>query len=278
MLNKKRKTITGVAAMALAAAVFFSVPTAFADLMIMPIRTVFQGHDRMKGIMLVNAATTPATFRLAFYHLKQLPTGAYESLDGPTTPGYDLSKMIVYSPRQVDLPPRGKQSVRLSLRRPGDLPDGEYRVHLKMSRIERKEMKAPKEGATVGVAVNVGFSVPVMLRQGAYDAQATIADPKFIPAEGKRGPRIRFYINRTGKHSTLGRSDVFWTPVGGEERKIGTLNGLSIYPEVSRREADVTISEPSLAGGKIRIIYEGMEADKGKHFDEKTYSVADLLR
>lgn len=278
MLNKKGKIVTGVAAMALSAVVFFSVPAALADLMIMPIRTVFQGHDRMKGLTLVNTSTKAAIFRMELYHLKQLPTGAYEALEGPTTPGYDLTKMIVYSPRQVELPPRGKQSVRLSLRRPADLPDGEYRMHIKMNRIASPNISAPKKGAAVGVGVNVGFSVPVMLRQGAYDAQAKIVDPKFIPAEGKRGPRIRLYIERTGKHSTLGRSDIFWTPPGGEERKIGELNGLNIYPEVSRREADVNISEQSLSGGKIRVVYEGMEADKGKRFDEKTFNVADLLR
>lgn len=278
MLNKKGKIIIGMTALMLSAVIFFSIPAAMADLMIMPIRTVFQGRDRMKGITLVNTATTPATFRLEFYHLKQKESGGYERVEEPTTPGYDLSKMLVYSPRQVDLPPRGKQAVRLALRRPENLPDGEYRVHMKLLRIKQGESSTVKKGIEASVGINVGFSVPIMLRQGKYDTEVKISDPKFVPPQGKRPASIRFYLNRTGKYSALGRADIFWTPPGGEERKIGTLNGLTVYPEVSRREASVNISEQSLSGGKIRIIYEGAETDKGKHFDEKVFDVAELLR
>src|SRR5512141_1252221 len=93
-------------ALLLSAIVAQPVSTAQADVLIMPIRTVFTGHDRMKSLTVVNTANTAATFRLSFYYQKQTPDGGYTNQgDKPLDPKYDIAKMISYSPRQVFLGP-----------------------------------------------------------------------------------------------------------------------------------------------------------------------------
>ena len=255
-----------------------SFEAAHADIMLLPIRTVFKDRDRTKTLTVVNTADRAATFKLSFYHQKQIPSGGYEKQEGPINPDYDLSKMIVFSPRQVDLPPGEKQSIRFSLRRPANFPDGEYRVHLKLQRLGNSGPELQpvnKKGPSGKVTINVGFSVPVIVRQGVNDAKATIVEPTFTrgSADGKKPPMIEFFLDRTGKFSTLGRADIFWTPSGGgDEKKVGTLNDLNVYAETPRRSVKIGLQNKEVNGGTFRIVYEGDDADKGILFDEKSFT------
>lgn len=256
-----------------------SLETARADIMILPIRTVFKDRDRTKTLTVVNTSDKAATFKLSFYNQRQTPDGGYAKQDEPINPKYDLSKLLVFSPRQVDLPPSGKQSVRFSLRRPANFPDGEYRVHLKLQRISNDNgpelQQANKKGASGRITINVGFSVPVIVRQGSNDAKAKIAEPKFVrgSADGKKPPRVEFFLDRTGKFSTLGRADIFWRASGGaDEKKVGTLNDLNVYAETARRSVSIALNDKEIVGGTFRIVYEGDEIDKGISFDEKVFT------
>ncbi|MDD9899562.1 MAG: fimbria/pilus periplasmic chaperone [Alphaproteobacteria bacterium] len=272
-ITAKHKILTLV----LAAFVMVSLPApAFADIMILPIRTVFKDRDRSRSITVINTSDKPALFRLSLYNMQQVETGGYKQLDAPLNPDYDLTKMLVFSPRQVQLPPGGKQAVRLFLRGGSSLPDGEYRVHLKMSRVSAQQPTAEKkEGVTVQLAINVGFSVPIIVRKGKYDGAASVSEAKLLPSDdAQKPPKLQLHINRTGKFSTLGRLEAFWTPPnGGGERQVGILNDVNVYAESPRRIVSIPLKDPSVAGGKVRIVYEGDDADKGVLFDEKVFAL-----
>lgn len=271
-----RKLIIALAFGAFLSGVAFEA--ARADIMILPIRTVFKDRDRTKTLTVANTSDKAATFQLSFYNQRQIPSGGYEKQDAPINPDYDLSKLIMFSPRQVDLEAGGKQSIRFSLRRPANFPDGEYRVHLKLKRIGHSGPMLPtvnQKGATGKVSMNIGFSVPVIVRQGVNDAKAKIVEPKLTrgSADGKKPPAVEFFLDRTGKFSTLGRVEVYRTPSGGGvETKVGILNDVNVYAETPRRSVSVGLSDKSITGGTFRIVYEGDDADKGILFDEKTFS------
>ena len=258
--------LTGIAA---------DVTPAQADVMIMPTRIAFKDRDRMKSLTMANTSEERATFRLTFYHQTQQPDGSYRPDKADEVQQYDLSKMMQFSPRQVDLQPRGKQSVRLSVRRPENLPDGEYRTHLKLERLPPPAQKEPlKKGAAVALAINVSFSIPVMLRKGVYDAKAKISNFRYIPSpDGNKPAKVNFTLDRTGKYSTLGNIKIYWTPPGGKERQVGIRNGVNVFPEVSQRKLDIDLTEKGISGGKMRVVYDGADADQGILFDEKSFPV-----
>lgn len=273
MSRTKKILFSLVMAAILSAGAFFYAAPAVADLMIMPVRVVFKDRDRMKSITLANTSEKEAIFRFSFYHQKQNENGSYTNL--PEAPGpYDLSKMLIFSPRQVDLPARGKQAVRLSVRRPENIPDGEYRTHMRMQRLSGNAESSGRGGPAVGVAINVGFSIPVMLRKGTYDSTAKISNFKFIPSpDGAKPAKVRFDLNRTGKYSTLGRVLIFWTPVGGKEQQVGIRNSVNIFPEINVRHMDIDLQDAGISGGKLRVIFEGDDADEGIKFDEKSFQL-----
>jgi P pilus assembly chaperone PapD len=273
---------TAAAVLLLGVTLAIPVSMSYAGLLIMPIRTVFLDGDRSKGITLANYSAEPNSFRIKFLHQKQVSNGGYAIQKEPLDPKYDLSKMLVFSPRQVDLEPQSKQSIRMSVRRPADLPDGEYRTHLAVQQMPSpakiKEREEKKKAQQTLVHVNVGFAVPVILRKGAYDTTATMSDIKFTPLSVKKGkevpPTVDLFIDRKGKYSALGRIDVFWTPPGGNtETKVGVKENVSIFPELDRRSVFVHLKDKSVNGGKLRLVFKGEDADKDRSFDEKTITI-----
>jgi fimbrial chaperone protein len=252
---------------------------AWSDIMIMPVYALFTDRSRSEDITLVNTSNDEAVFRLEWIYQRQNENSSYTKQDTPIDPAFDFQKSVFFSPRQVTLPPSGKQNVRLSLRRPADLPDGEYHAHLRMQRLSASNVMLgggpPKNGGVaIGLGVNIGYAVPVFVRVGKYDATATITEPQFLPAP-KPGapPLLQLYLERSGKHGTMGKIEVFWTPPGGAEKKIGNLNNVNVFTEITRRRVQVTLTEQSVAAGMVRVVYQGVGPDKGIKFDEKTFPV-----
>lgn len=272
----KRLVKTCVLAILIAgAAIVTPVAIARADLLILPIRVVFKDRDKMQGVTVMNTSDKNATFRLSFYYQKQVEGGGYQKVDGPITPECDMEKMMVFSPRQISLPPGGKQAIRLSLRRPPEQPDGECRIHLKMQRLAPAERPIPEENlkkdtVSTKLNINVGFSIPVMMRQGKYDSSAKITDAKIVRGEkSDQSDMLTFTVNRQGKFSTLGSMQALWTPAdGGDEKEVGRLNDINVYAESPRRLVKMALREKGLTNGKMRLVYEGGDADKGITFDE----------
>ena len=275
MLTNKIKKIAY--ATVIAGAFFACAVPAVADMMIMPVRVIFKDGERMRGISAINTGNTQALYRLELSHKRQIRNGSYQDLEGPLDPNLDMSKWLVFSPRQVDLPPQGKQAIRMSLRRPPDLPDGEYRLHAKLTRVSKDKTDrdagvVSRRGAVPGYDVNVGFAVPVVLRKGKYDTTATIQNLKFIPSKSNdkdKRNQVTVEIHRKGKFSSMGKVIVYWS-AGGEEKQVGVLNNVTIYPELDVRDVNVRLDE-QVSGGSFRVVYEGTDADKGIKFDEKTF-------
>ncbi len=270
-----KKLSYALMAAVLCAMTFGAVTTTSADMLLMPPRVVFKDSDRMKTLTVVNTSTKSATYRLTFMHQKQREQGGYDKLDGPLNPEFDLAKMLVFSPRQVNLDPAGKQGVRLSLRRPENLPDGEYRVHVKVGRYETDDdRKISAKGQTVGLGFNIGFAVPVILRKGKYDTTAKIVETKYLPrtnsAQGVEPPKLQIKIKREGKYSATGALKVFWRPsANAEEEQVGIQNMVNVFPEINNRVVAVQLKK-DITGGVFHVRFEGEDLDKDVLFDDMT--------
>lgn len=239
-------------------------PPAQADLLIMPLRVHFADRERSAELTLVNTSQTTNTYRLEWVNNRMNEDGSYTILDAPLNPAFDPEKNLVISPRQVTIPPGQQQRVRLSLRRPPDLPDGEYRAHLLMKKVGSvtRSRSAVTDSVEARVDINIGFSIPVIIQQGVPNVRAGLTDIKILPP-GNAGapPHLSAQITREGTHSINGRVRVFWTPPGGTEEQIGILNNINVFPEISRRHILVPLrmTRP-LTGGTMRIALETMDS------------------
>jgi P pilus assembly chaperone PapD len=119
--------------------------SAMGDLTITPWRIVFGPRDRSASVQLLNTSDAPKTYRMGWMILKATKDGRYipvpyDKDKNKENDPHGVQNMVIFSPRQVTIEPNGLQVIRLSLRRPADLPPGEYHAHMSMTRLAKTEM------------------------------------------------------------------------------------------------------------------------------------------
>lgn len=253
--------------------------SARADLTITPIRVVFEGRDRSATIELINLTDRTNTYRLKWLEMKMGKSGRFELGPADEDSPYSFTKMVLFTPRQVTIEPRGHQTIRLSLRRPADLPPGEYRAHLSMIRLARQGPEKPDPNAkdlSMEMKVNLGFSVPVIVRSGDdRDLKISLISPKLGLTPDKVAPKPLLNIDvhrETGKFSTYGTVHVYWTPKKGSEKEIGVAGNVALYPELDTRTINVPLKE-NPTDGSLRIVYRGKYESEGKTWAEKSFPI-----
>jgi hypothetical protein len=186
--------------------------------------------------------------------------------------------MVVFSPRQVTIEPHGHQLIRLSLRRPADLPPGEYRSHLSMTRIAnalRPAYDPHQKGVTMALYANLGFSIPVIVRSGEdKDLKVSLINPKLTMSHNTPpAPVLHLDLNRdAGKFSTYGSLKVLWQPPKGEEQQIGILNNVALYPEVQQRHVEIALNQ-NPTSGTLKVVYLGKLESDGKTWAETSFPI-----
>jgi hypothetical protein len=262
----------------LAAALLSSIP-ARADLTITPVRIVFGVRDRTATLSLLNVTDKTNTYRMSWLLMKADEHGQYTLVHADDKDPHGVANMVIFTPRQVTIEPHGYQSIRLSLRRPADLPPGEYRAHLALTRLANpvlaRKPDPNEKGKNVSLSVNLSFSIPVIVRQGEdKDLKISLSSPKLGMSKGAK-PRPTLYvdINRdAGKFSSYGVVKVLWQPPTGKEQEIGLLNNVALYPEVQTRHIDVALTENPTAGS-VRVVYLGKYESEGTTWAEKSFSL-----
>ena len=104
-----------------------SVPAqAAGDLLVAPTRVVLDG-DRGTEVILNNIGSETATYRISLELRRMTADGRLEEVSEEQANEIEhaAKAMIRYAPRRVTLPPNQPQAIRLGVRAPEGLPDGE---------------------------------------------------------------------------------------------------------------------------------------------------------
>jgi hypothetical protein len=236
--------------------------------MIFPKRVVFTGRTRSAEVTLVNSGTQPVTYRVELIDQRMTPAGGLEAPSGPVE--RSATGLLRYSPRQVTVPPGSSQMVRLLLRKPADLPSGEYRAHLLCRALPPEDAVADIESLKDGkdLAVRVvplpAVSIPIIVRQGD-DLRAAVR-LSGLAFDASR-PALSFRLEREGGASVYGDLTATFQPAGsGPERVVLRARGVSVYAELPAIEQSLTVQAEDgapLAHGRLRLRFLSRPADDG---------------
>jgi fimbrial chaperone protein len=242
------------------------------NLMVTPTRIVFEQRDRSAQVTLVNQGDQTSSFRITFLRQNMTENGQFIPVaEGET--GMFSDSMIRFSPRQVSLPPGQSQVIRLSLRRPGDMADGEYRSHMLFqalpdpasSNVEALTQQAP-EGITIELIPIIGISIPVIVRQGELNSTVTLTNAEIVLADqSSGGATISVDINRRGNSSTYGDLRVTYTPEGAPPFVIAQANKVAVYSNMQTRRFKMRLNLPadfSLENGEVALVFLKSGADE----------------
>ncbi len=254
------------------------------DLLVAPTRVVLDG-PRGTEVFLNNVGQQPATYRISMELKRMLPSGQVEDVasDAASDKEKATLAMITYAPRRVTLAPNQPQAIRIGVRPPADLPDGEYRAHILFRAIPDATVPAPAAaGPTQGVSIALtpiyGVTIPIIVRKGSLKVTAAISgiqkvrvDPatnailtaKTKPGEAAPVDAISFTLARTGTRSTYGRIRV---TKAGIAKPLFEARGIAVYTDVAARVVTLPIS-PEVAAqliGPTRVEYlEDMDTGGG---------------
>ncbi len=260
--------IVGVAAVALLGEVKPVAAQAAGDLIVAPTRVVFEGRDRAAQLSLVNKGSATSTYRISVVNMRMQPDGNLVEIAQPD-PGQEFAdKLFRYSPRQVTLEPGASQAIRLLLRKPADLAEGEYRSHLMMRAVpdnQGQSVEVPTQGAAVTLIPIFGIAIPVIVRHGELDYGMSIKDLGYsAPDADNPLPRATFMLERSGNRSSFGDLTAS-VSIDGKDVVLSQIMRLAVYTPNTSRAVEMRLRVPDGVNlsGKDLIVRYAKTADEG---------------
>lgn len=251
--------------------VALAAQSAKAELMLHPTRIVFDKNDRAAQVELINNSREAATYRITLVNRRMTEDGHFEPVAAPLAGELFAEPMLRYSPRQITLQPGTAQTVRLMLRKPAVLAEGEYRSHLHFEKLPApagsSSIETQGKPGDIGVMLNalVGASMPVIVRHGAAHATVGLSKLALHQARDGRAPMLALQFDRSGNSSVYGDLQVTFTPQGGAPQVLASAGGIAVYsPNTVRRAALPLQVSPGmeLARGTLDVVYR-RRADAG---------------
>lgn len=262
----RRRTASLLALLALTAAVPTTMTHAAGDLLVAPTRILLDG-PRGTEVFLNNIGSETATYRISLELRRMTPDGDLDEVTDAEANAIELAakEMIRYAPRRVVLPPNQPQAIRIQVRPPEGLADGEYRAHMLFRAIpEPKPAEAspaePATGLTFSITPIYGVTIPIIVRQGQLSSTAALANARIV--RGEQGTAFAFDLSHQGNRSTYG--DIFVRKAGVAEPLL-VAKGIAIYPELQQRTVSLGIP-PELAAqlsGQISVEFREPDANGG---------------
>ena len=249
------------------------------DLVVAPTRVVFEGRTRSAQLGLVNQGSGTATYRISVINMRMDQDGGMVEITEPDDGQAFAGRLFRYSPRQVTLEPGASQAIRLLLRKPKDLEEGEYRSHLLMRAVPDEggqSVEAPSEGAAIRLIPIFGIAVPVIVRHGELKYDVEINDAAYAPASDEKPlPEVSFSLDRLGESSAFGDLTIS-TDDGGEEVVLSRVMRLAVYVPNRSRTIVMPLRVPeglNLSGRTLKISFAETADDGGAMKAESTITV-----
>ena len=235
------------------------------NLMVTPTRIVFEQRDRSAQVTLVNQSDRTSSFRISFIRQNMTASGEFIPV-AEGDPGKYSDQMIRFSPRQITLPPGQSQVIRMALRRPADMADGEYRSHMLFQALPepsntdvKKITQQTPEGITIELIPIIGVSIPVIVRQGDLNSTVTLNNAEVvIPDQSESAGQIAVDINREGSSSAYGDLRATYTSEGATPIVISQANSVAVYSNMQTRRFEMPLTVPSgfsMEKGAIKLVF-----------------------
>lgn len=239
------------------------------DLLVAPTRIVLDGK-RGTEVILNNVGSEEATYRISLELRRMTPDGALAEVSEEEANQLEQAalQMIRYAPRRVTLPPNQPQAIRIGVRAPEGLADGEYRAHMLFRAIPTanaitEKVNVQSEGLSIALTPIYGVTIPIIIRRGQLQATASLANGRLETLESG-DKALAFDLQRSGQGSVYGEIRVTRQ---GDAEPIMVARGIAVYPELNGRTVRLNIPDElanALRSAPVTIaFYEAPNAGGG---------------
>ena len=199
---------------------------------------------------------------------------------------YSAKRMIRFVPKRFTLKPGERQVVRVMVKRPDDMTDGDYHSHLLFREVplsvqdkqtlkaERAEQNNDKK-VSFEIRALYGVAVPIVVQQGKIESDMAMGDASIVPATDKEPAALSISFNRTGNSEAAAQISASFVKDGTTEAvQLIEPVWIRIYREVSGVTRKIPLKDlPAgikLSGGKLVLTLDKKESDTVKPLTEGT--------
>jgi len=232
------------------------------NLLITPVRVIFEGQKKIQELNLANTGQDSAKYLVSFMELRMNEDGTFDKINTPDSGQHFASNNLRYFPRTVILAPGEAQLVKIQLTKASQLTPGEYRSHIYFRAVPNDKPLGEKSpvpdssGISVKLVPVFGITIPVIIRVGTSDTKVSIQD---LSLDYSVPYRLNMTFNRTGNFSVYGDLTINHISSQGKITPVGNVNGLAVYtPNALRHfhlDLDSTKKNIDYHKGKLQVIF-----------------------
>jgi hypothetical protein len=240
------KNIKLYAFLCMCVAMFAHVPTADA-MKITPPRLVLEPGQKVAHVYVKNDKAKTISYRFRWKGLAMTKDGELVNLDNrdiSLVPDYrPASEYIRYSPRRTTLKAGEVQRISFLVRRPPNMPDGEFRSHFVVEAepdVGGANASSDEMSETaVGVEFLMSRAFPVYLLNGNAQSSVSITRAYLSDApKGKDQKLVNIDFVKNGNRSVLANIDVLC----GDKSVARGGKLIAVYAEADRRSEKLMVS------------------------------------
>jgi hypothetical protein len=240
------------------------------DLLITPMRVVFEGNKQKAELNLVNIGTDTATYSVSFKQYNMTELGNLVVIEKPDSTQLIAEPYLRIFPRQVTLSPGESQTIMLQCRRKPNMLAGEYRSHIwfrgekNYKALGKDEPVLDSNQLSVKLIPIFGITIPVIIRSGEVNVIIALSDLKLETLQDTMHT-LKLVINRKGNISVYGNIIVEYIPVQGKPIQIGIVKGVGVYTSINKRNVIIKLNTSpgiSLNNGKLLVKYISSDEKK----------------
>jgi hypothetical protein len=235
-------------------------------LLLNPVRAIFTDRQRAVNVHVINSSDENITYTIALVTMRKDQKGNLYEPETETEQEKLIKSMIRFSPRRATIEPGKRQVLKLMVRKPKDLPTGEYQTHIRLSpdpkqvaSNRKSQENLSQEILKLDIIVNSAF--PIIIQHG--DNQSDVNPIALSLTEFPQAPAgiaANVSFTRKGEFSTFGDVFLYYIPSDNpkNKKKIGTALGMAVYIPETTRTLTVPLSDitqQELANGTIRVSY-----------------------
>ena len=239
------------------------------DLLISPLRVIFEGSKKSQEISLANVGKDTATYSVSIVDIRMKDDGSFETVTTPDSGQRFAGPYMRFFPRKVTLAPNESQVVKIQLMKTSSMEPGEYRSHLYFRAVpDEKPLgeKSNKDSAKISIQLKpiFGITTPVIIRVGENDADVSLSDASLTTGENKKHI-VGLTFHRTGNMSVYGDLAIQYVSTEGKTTLLKNVKGIGVYTPNKLRRFRVELDDDKQFDhkkGKIRIVYTLQTSEK----------------
>lgn len=207
-------------------------------------RVIFEGSKRAENIVIINKSNSEEIYRIGWRPMVMKETGNLvldeQAAATVNESPYAIENMVRYAPRRIVVPANTSQQLRLLLRTPPNLPDGEYRSHLFINTEKLADEKSSSgKGNSVTLTAKPGVTIPVFVRKGSLSYEISFARLSAIDSGSHID--VAYALNRDGNKSVYGRMEIICNHKSSNSYILRSIKNLAIYTDINQRHQTIRV-------------------------------------